>query len=114
MSIKEIESMFTHNDKYYILFNRVDSSYNYLYFFNPKNQNRSLLYGENLSLVISNCLTNPSIKCLECHLGSQILGAVSLDKGDIVQNNITVEEANTLLKDLKQKVMEQKKSIKLF
>jgi hypothetical protein len=114
MSIKEIESTFKHNGKHYILFNTVNSSYNFLYFFNPKNENRSLLYGENLSLVLSKVLTNPSVACLECHLGSQIIGAVSLDEGDIIQNNLSLEEANMLLKNLKQKVREQKKSIKFF
>ncbi|MBD3193991.1 MAG: hypothetical protein GF317_02980 [Candidatus Lokiarchaeota archaeon] len=114
MKIKNIESAFTHSGKSYILFSIVDSNYNYLYFFNPENQNRSLLYGDNLTQLVSKYLKNPSIDCLECHLGAEILGAVSLDESDIIQNNLSLEEANDLLKNLKCKVEELDNSIKFF
>lgn len=112
--IKRIHYIFTHNNKSYILFDIHDSHYNYLYFFNPENQNRSLLYGKDLVLSISKYSRDPSIKCLECYLGSHILGAVSLDNGDIAQSNLSLEEANRILEKLKEMVTQQRELIQLF
>jgi len=114
MKIKKIHSIFTHNNKSYVLFDIESSNHNYLYIFNPKNQNRSLLCGEDLNFLIPKYLKNSSIDCLECSLGSQILGAVSLDNGDIAQSYLSLEEANKILKDLKHKIKEHKDLIKLF
>lgn len=114
MKIKNIHSIFTHNNKSYVLFDIERSNHNYLYFFNPKNQNRSLLFGEDLNFLIPKYLRNSSIDCLECSLGSQILGAVSLDNGDIAQSNLSLEEANKILENLRYKIKEDKDLIKFF
>lgn len=114
IEIKNVYFSFTHAEKSYIVFDLMGSEYIYLYFFNPKNQNHSLFYGENLHHLIKKYLKNPKIECIECQIGTKIIGAISFDDGELIESNLTKIEANRILNTLKGKLKEKKAEIILF
>lgn len=108
---------FEKSDKIYILFKIKDDQNEYLYISSKKADNRSLLFGENLESFILLNKDNPKIECIECQLGNNIQGGVSLDGRDIVESNLNVSKANTILMKLKSVLKNDKqyfKSIKPF
>lgn len=113
IGIKKIHFRFKHANKFYIIFDINNSDDTYLYFFNPKNDNRSLLYGKDLHLLIEKYLTNPKIKCLECALGINLYGAVSYDEGEVIESNLTIVKANKILNKLNERI-NREKIIRLF
>ena len=114
IKINKIHLTFTHKNKSYILFDIEDSNNTYLYFFNPDNKNRTLLYGKDLESLIQKYLQNPKIECLECQLGLNIKGAICFDEGNLIESNLTIEKANKILRKLKKNVKERKDYIYLF
>ncbi|TXT57181.1 MAG: hypothetical protein BAJALOKI2v1_520008 [Promethearchaeota archaeon] len=114
ISIKKIFKIFKHSNKDYVLFSTTHSDFIYLYFSENNKRNRSLLYGKHTLLqIVLDCLNTKSNDCIECKLGSEIEGALSLDGGDLIHSNISINEANGILKSLKTKV-KKKNLIRLF
>ncbi len=103
--IKSIYKTFQFSGKNYVLFSTTHSDFIYLYFSEINSQNSSLLYGKSslLSLVLKYVKTKTS-DCIECKLGSEIKGAISLDGEDLINSNISIKEANMILKSLKSKI----------
>jgi len=62
---------------------------------------RSLFYGEKFQILISTLLKDKETECIECELGSRILGGVSYDRDQQVINNMSLEDCNTSLARLK-------------
>ena len=114
ITIKKIESVFTHHDKIYILFSLNNSNFEFLYFSTHDYRIRSLLFGKDL---ISQVLLNrndKSISCIECNLCSKIDGGISFDDGSIVENDLTIDKGNLILKELKNNLAESAEIIKFF
>jgi hypothetical protein len=101
--IKKIYATFNHSGKVYSLFTIKNSNHSYLYYFNPKNKNRALLFGLDFVDKVNKLKKNPKKVCIECELGSQILGAISFDSGDFICSNISHEKANQIILQLKRR-----------
>ena len=114
IKIEKVHSFFRHNNKDYILFSIRNSPCHYLYFTSDDYTIRSLMYGENLLLPISSSLEKSTTSCIECNLGSLIQGGVSLDEGNLVEFNLTIEKSNQILKELGKIIIDKKEMLKLF
>lgn len=112
--IKEIHSIFSLKLRKYILFSLKDEDRVFLYFFHTKQPVKGLLYGYNLLNEIPRLLEDPSIECLECNLASQIIGGISFDNNEIVESNISIEECNIILAELKKELKINTDLIQLF
>lgn len=101
IQIKEIFKIFQHSGKKYTLFSTTHSDFTYLYYSEFNKHNRTLLYGNNLLPLTLKYIKNKKTHCLECNLGQEILGAITLDEGDLIASKISKKEANIILKALK-------------
>ncbi|MGV9198957.1 MAG: hypothetical protein ACOC44_03885 [Promethearchaeia archaeon] len=111
--IKKIHFAFTHNKKDYILFSTERPSRMFLYFQHKLKDLRALFYGRNFQRVISRLLEQRVIPCIECKLGTNIEGGISLDSGKLVENNLSLKKANEILTKLRENQTERFE-IKLF
>ena len=114
ITIKKIDSVFRHDDKTYILFSLINSKFEYLYFTTPDYRIRSILFGKDLISQVSLNREDKSISCIECNLCSKIDGGISFDNGSIVENDLTVDKCNLILKELKNTLIEYAEIIKFF
>ncbi|MFW9988686.1 MAG: hypothetical protein ACFFC3_08530 [Candidatus Odinarchaeota archaeon] len=112
--ISKIYSIFTRNQCKYIIFSVNNSSDEFIYIKHLNNDVKSLLFGKNLLNSISNIQDDNSIECIECSLGSQILGGISYDKGDLITNNFSLEESNQILSELIKEIKNVSICIELF
>ncbi|MHA1248634.1 MAG: hypothetical protein ACTSRP_01450 [Candidatus Helarchaeota archaeon] len=110
----EIYSIFKHSNKNYILFSIKGDIREYLYINSNELGLRSLLFGKDLKSFINSNFNNPCITCIECHLGNRIKGGVSLDKGEIVESNLSISECNEILKYLKKVLKDRSNLIDFF
>lgn len=69
---------------------------------------RSLIFGNDFSSAISD-LTKDEKTCIECGLGTRIRGGVSLDGNTLVECNLTIDQANLLLSDLRRLIPEDQR-----
>ncbi len=97
---------FSNEQKDYILFEKrfPKSDRQYLYFQNQDQNIRSLLFGKHLKKHILEIWEDPNRDCIECNLGTQIMGGVSFDKGDLIENGLSIKKANSLISSLKTKI----------
>jgi hypothetical protein len=114
ITIKKIESVFRHHDKIYILFSLNNSKFEFLYFTTNNYRIRSLLFGKDLISKVTLNREDKSITCIECSLCSKIDGGISFDDGSIVENDLTIEKCNLILKELKNNLIEYAEIIKFF
>ena len=103
--VKEIHSIFTLKLRKYIIFSLKNDDRIFLYFIHRKRPIKGLLYGRNFLGDIPKILEDPSVDCLECNLASQITGGVSFEDGDIIENNMSIEECNEILTELKKELI---------
>ncbi len=96
-----IHLVFTRNHQKYILFSLSSLNYEYLYVYHMKKPIRSLFYGENFQGLISTLLQDTTVDCIECSLGPNMIGGVSIDGDQQVLNKMSLEECNTILARLK-------------
>ena len=76
---------------------------------------KGLLYGHGFLGEIPKLLQDPSIDCLECQLGSHIMGGVSFEEnGEIIENNMSIEECNEILTELKKELIISNDMVQLF
>jgi hypothetical protein len=59
-------------------------------------------------------LKDPSVDCLECQLGTHIMGGVSFEEQEIVENNMSIEECNEILTELKKELIISNDMVQLF
>lgn len=114
IKIPKIYSIFTKNQRKYIIFSINNSDNEFIYIIHLNNDVKSLLFGKNLLNSISKIQNNESIECIECSLGSQILGGISYDKGDLVIDNFSLEESNQILSELIKELKNKSIDIELF
>jgi len=114
ITIKKIQSVFSHYDKIYILFSLNNSNFEYLYFTTYDYRIRSLLFGKDLISQLSLNREDKSISCIECNICSKIDGGISFDDGSIAENELTIEKCNLILKELKNNLIEYTEFIKFF
>ena len=100
MSTPKIEAIlleFTHHTQKYILFSLEASSEEYLYIQNKTKSVRSILFGKHFADKIPQLIKNPQNACIECSLGLDISGGISIDGNEQVEFGISVEEANLIV-----------------
>ena len=114
IKIAEIHSIFIHHKTDYILFSLNHNKFNYLYLLNSETQNKSLLFGNNLIPSVLALRNKLDIECIECHLCRNIIGGISLDGKDLIESNLSVEEANAILTKLKDMMNPKVITIQLF
>ncbi|MFX1312602.1 MAG: hypothetical protein ACFFHD_08330 [Promethearchaeota archaeon] len=110
LQILKIHLIFTRNQCTYIVFSTNKSNNEFVYIKHLNNNVKSLLFGKDLHKSISKILNNQDIECIECYLGSQVLGGISYDTGDLIANNISLKESNQIIFQLK-KALKSKSSI---
>ncbi|MBD3352028.1 MAG: hypothetical protein GF364_11130 [Candidatus Lokiarchaeota archaeon] len=109
ISIIEVVDTLRIKAKLYILFIIEDFRYPLLFsceINNVTNGKRSLFYGSNLRTKFLE-LKSKGVDCIECSLGTEITGGVSLDAGDIVEFGLPIKTANTILLALKRYLIEE-------
>lgn len=114
IEITKIHSIFHHNHRNYILFSTNHSQFDYLYFKHMKKNIQSLFFGNNFLIYISNLIKKNDVDCIECELGTRILGGISFDQDIQIANNLTINECNQILSNLKNFLKNTKKIIELF
>ena len=112
--VKEIHSIVTLKLRKYIIFSLKNDDRIFLYFIHRKRQIKGLLYGHDFLGKIPGLLKDPSIDCLECELGSQIMGGVSFEDQEIIENNMSIEECNEILTELKKELIISNDMVQLF
>ncbi|WP_457558022.1 hypothetical protein [Candidatus Harpocratesius sp.] len=106
VSIDKIQQIFSHNQRYYILFSLVGISHEYLYMVHKFEPIYALFFGNSFSLFLEKFdLTKNA--CFECELGTRILGGISFDQGEQVEFNLNRDFANQILIHLKEKVLKE-------
>jgi len=83
------------------LFTLESSSEEYLFFQNETKSVRSIFFGQHFADRIPGLRENPKNECIECSLGLDISGGISIDETDQVEFGISVEEANNIIDCLK-------------
>ncbi|TFG23102.1 MAG: hypothetical protein EU533_03545 [Promethearchaeota archaeon] len=113
--VKEIHSIVTLKLRKYIIFSLKNEDRIFLYFIHRKRPTKGLLYGHGFLGEIHGLLQDPSIDCLECQLGPHIMGGVSYEEnGEIIENNMSVEECNEILTELKKELIISNDMVQLF
>ncbi|MFX0070318.1 MAG: hypothetical protein ACFFAO_04430 [Candidatus Hermodarchaeota archaeon] len=115
IKIRKIYLNFSHNNKSYILFRINQSQFDFLYFIDNQKKNKSLLFGlDFLKLIQNYSNNNPKVECIECNLGINVKGGVSLDGNDQVEFNFTIHRCNEILAQLKKKLKVNSDLIEFF
>lgn len=99
--VSEVLERFYRQGKWYYLFSVQGDPHSFLYFCRIEGTPiRSLIFGNDFSSAVSD-LTKDEKTCIECGLGTRIRGGVSLDGNTLVECNLTIDQANLLLSDLR-------------
>ncbi len=114
IKLKTIYLDFIHQGKYYVIFTTTHTAYEYLYFTYLNEKMQSIFYGENLLEQIQFMMKKSKNLCIECQLGSRILGGVSSEGEDLVEFNFTKSESNLILNELKKSLNKKNDHIMLF
>jgi hypothetical protein len=112
--IDQVHFHFEFENKNYILFSTKNPSKTFLYFKHKSRSLRALFYGENFQKLIPPLLNQKDISCIECELGKNIKGGVSLDAGELVEFNLSIQLSNKILMNLRIYQKEKYDLIKLF
>lgn len=112
--VKEIHSIVTLKLRKYIVFSLKNDNRLFLYFIHRKLPIKGLLYGHGFLGEINRLLEDPSTDCLECNLGSHIMGGISFDHDEIIENNMSIEECNLILTELKKELIISNDMVQLF
>ncbi|MHA1744940.1 MAG: hypothetical protein ACTSWW_03005, partial [Promethearchaeota archaeon] len=91
--IEKIHLVFKHHNQEYVLFTVTNSPYDYIFFQNEAKTVRSIIFGY-FAERIPRLMQDPKIECIECSLGLDISGGISIDGKDQVEFGISVQEAN--------------------
>ena len=110
IQIKKILMRFKHHNRQYVLFNIACNSeisignpdYQFLYLIHEFKPLQALFYGTNFNQLINALLKDEITECIECDLGTRIIGGVSLDSGENVDFNLSISNANEILQILDQ------------
>ena len=98
-------SEFTRDNKFYLLFTldkgkEKEYPVQYLYLSNFKGTIASLIFGKDIQSEVTK-LSQQKESCIECSLGVNIVGGVSKDSGQVVEHGMLKEDANEILKELR-------------
>ena len=100
-NIEAIHLIFKHHNQEYVLFTLNKSPHDYIFFQNEAKNVRSIFFGKNFAKRIPLLIQDPNNECIECSLGLDISGGISIDGKDQVEFGISVEEANSSIDGLK-------------
>ncbi|MDD5142751.1 MAG: hypothetical protein PHF39_04850 [Methanoregula sp.] len=112
-SVPSVLMTFTRHDRWYCIFSIAGRNGEFLYYTHEKKPLRSLMFGENFTGQVPGLMKKEEL-CIECGLGLSVKGGVALDDGDLIAWHCTVEEANTILKALRETLGNEGKQITLF
>lgn len=112
--IDQVHLHFEYENKDYILFSTKNPSKTFLYFKHKSRSLRALFYGKDFQKLIPPLLNQKEISCIECELGKNIKGGVSLDAGELAEFNLSVRISNEILMNLRTYQQEEYDLIKLF
>ena len=98
----------------YIHFSLVDFPHDFLYVVQKDYSKYSIFYGTDFRSLIPKFKKDLSLDCLECKLGMNILGGVSFDDGEFVDFNLTITQANQILKEIDSSIKIKEFQIKFF
>ncbi len=112
--ISEIHHIFSKNTTSYVHFSLEKENLDYLCMNNPQEDRYALFFGTHFRKLITEYRQDPSIQCIECELGTNIIGGVSWDTGDLVEFNLSKTQANNILSVLKENPKILEKSIPFF
>ena len=101
MEIDSINLVFKHHNQDYVLFTVKKSPFDYIFFQNEAKNVRSMFFGHHFAEKIPRLIQDPKNECIECSLGLDINGGISIDGKDQVEFGISVEEANHIIDCLK-------------
>lgn len=104
---------FTRHDRWYCIFSLAERTGEYLYYTHEKKPLRSLMFGDHFVDQVPGLMKKEDL-CIECGLGLSVKGGVALDDGDHIAWHCTVEEANTILRALKETLGEEGKHLALL
>lgn len=114
VEIQSIYRIFNTQSAFYIHFGIQQSNWDYLYVHYDDNSKYSLFYGNNFDTLLQKYLEDRSIECIECQLGINILGGVSFDSGELVEFNLSIQQANKILSILKDELRNNSQSLIFF
>lgn len=112
--VKQIHAIVSLKLRKYIIFSLRNDDRIFLYYINRKRPVKGLFYGKGFLGDIPQLLADPSVDCLECKLGTQIMGGVSFDEGEIIENNMTLKECNEILTELKKELIISNDMVQFF
>ncbi|MCK5345616.1 MAG: hypothetical protein KAR20_19535, partial [Candidatus Heimdallarchaeota archaeon] len=75
--------------------------YEYIFFQNEAKSVRSIFFGKHFAQRIPQLIKNSKNECIECSLGIDINGGISIDGKDQVELGISVKRANQIIDWLK-------------
>lgn len=99
--IDTINLVFKHHSQDYVLFTMTNSPNDFIFLQNETKNVRSMFFGHNFAERIPILIQDPKNECIECSLGLDISGGISIDGKDQVEFGISVEEANSIIDGLK-------------
>ncbi|MHA1775563.1 MAG: hypothetical protein ACTSWC_02245 [Promethearchaeota archaeon] len=102
-SIITLIDQFSHNQRVYFLFSLKGNSHDFLYLTHFTQPITALFFGTGFAEFLKDFDCNAS-ECLECELGTRILGGVSIDHDSQVEFNLSKKDANKILVALKDAV----------
>ena len=95
--IDEILSIFIHQQSHYIHFSLKEKPEDFLYLISEDEEIFSLFFGNNFRTLIPSLRSDTDVNCMECDVGLNIQGGVSYDSKDLVNFNLTVDQANSII-----------------
>lgn len=104
---------FTRHDRWYCIFSVSGRNEEFLYYTHRDKPLRSLMFGDDFFGKVPGLMKNDDL-CIECGLGLSVKGGVALDDGDLIAWHCTVDEANAIVRALKNTLGEEGKHIALF
>ena len=111
--IQKIHQTFSRHDRLYCIFSVTGRDEEFLYYSHMSRPLRSLMFGRNFLGQLPRLMAKEDL-CIECGLGLSVAGGVALDDGDKIVWHCTVEEANRVLTDLRERMGAEGQWIELF
>ena len=111
--IQTIHQTFSRHDRQYCIFSVTGRDEVFLYYSHMSRPLRSLMFGRNFLGQLPRLMEKEDL-CIECGLGLSVAGGVALDDGDKIAWHFTVEEANRVLTDLRERLGAEGQWIELF
>lgn len=111
--IMTVHNQFTRHERRYCIFSITGRDEEYLYYSHMDRPLRSLMFGRDFLTKLPGLMKEEDL-CIECGMGLSIKGGVALDAGDLLAWHCTVDNVNTVLTMLKEKLGEEGYWIELF